>query len=121
MGRSTAVVLEDRALLAELCGANDENLRLLEELLSTRILYRGNELYVDSDDDSTRTLLMEIVQQVSDEVSSGQAATPDLIRAVHASIAGDDESKTGFLKDASVSISGRMGSTTNGRRINCVW
>lgn len=106
MGRSTAVVLENQALLAELCGANDENLRLLEELLSTRILYRGNELYVDSEDNNTRTLLMEIVQQVGDEVSSGQLATPDLIRAIHSSIAGD-ESKTGFLKDASVSISGR--------------
>ena len=69
----SAVVLESPTVLSELCGVNDENLRLLEELLDTRILYRGNELYLDSEDDEKREALVRIIDELKSHIKLGQS------------------------------------------------
>ncbi|MFP4114332.1 MAG: PhoH family protein [Spirochaetota bacterium] len=106
MGKS-AVVLESPSLLSELCGVHDENLRLLEELLGTRILYRGNELYLDSDDQETRETLVRIVNEIKSHLKLGQTLNRDLIRAVYASVTDEDNSKPEILKRTSLTIPGR--------------
>ncbi|HUV06239.1 MAG TPA: PhoH family protein, partial [Spirochaetia bacterium] len=51
MAEKRAIVLKDD-LLCELCGANDQNLKAFEELLGVSIFYRGNEITLDSEDES---------------------------------------------------------------------
>ena len=103
----SAVVLESPALLSEVCGVNDQNLRLLEELLGTRVLSRGNELYLDTDDEEARQTLVRIVDEIKAHVKLGQSPNRDLIKAVHASVTDEDTSKPDLLKDTSVTIPGR--------------
>ncbi|MFW5784301.1 MAG: hypothetical protein ACOCY8_07270, partial [Spirochaetota bacterium] len=103
----SAVVLESPALLSEVCGVNDQNLRLLEELLGTRILYRGNELYLDTDDEEARQTLVRIVDEIKAHVTLGQSPNRDLIKAVHASVTDEDSTKPDLLKDTSVTVPGR--------------
>ncbi len=103
----SAVVLESPALLSEVCGVNDQNLRQLEELLGTRILYRGNELYLDTDDEEARQTLVRIVDEIKAHVKLGQSPNRDLIKAVHASVTDEDSTKPDLLKDTSVTIPGR--------------
>jgi phosphate starvation-inducible PhoH-like protein len=106
LGRS-AVVLDSPDFLSELCGVNDQNLRLLEELLGTRILYRGNELYLDTEDDDSRDLLVRFVEEMKAHIGLGQSPNRDLIRAVYASVTDEDSSKPEILKRTSVPIPGR--------------
>ncbi len=103
----SAVVLESPALLSEVCGVNDQNLRLLEELLGTRVLTRGNELYLDTNDEEARQTLVRIVDEIKAHVKLGQSPNRDLIKAVHASVTDEDTSKPDLLKDTSVTIPGR--------------
>ena len=107
MSSSSAVVLDNPELLSELCGVNDQNLRLLEELLQTRIHSRGNELYLEDDDDSRRSMLMRIVEEINAHATLGQRLNEDLIRAVYLSLSDNDNEKTALLKDAAISLQGR--------------
>ena len=103
----SAVVLESPDFLSELCGVNDQNLRLLEELLGTRILYRGNELYLDTEDAGARDTFVRIVDEIRSHVRLGQSPSRDLIKAVYASVTDDDVSKPEVLKRTSLTIPGR--------------
>jgi phosphate starvation-inducible protein PhoH and related proteins len=106
LGKS-AVVLESLKLLSELCGVNDQNLRLLEELLGARILYRGNELYLESESDETRDILVRIIDEIKAHVELGQTPNPDLIRAIYSTVTDEDESKSELLRRTSLTIPGR--------------
>lgn len=80
------VVLEDTGLLAELCGPNDYHLSIMGELLGTRVLSRGNELIVDSEEEDKRKLFSDLVGAVASSIEGGIPATPDLIIALHAEL-----------------------------------
>ena len=62
---NVGIVLEDTVQLAELCGANDYNLGVMGSLLGTPVYTRGNELYVDTDDQRVRTLFPSLVAAVT--------------------------------------------------------
>jgi len=47
------IVVDDSEILSALCGANDRNLRSIEEYLGVSVVTRGNELTVTSDDAET--------------------------------------------------------------------
>ncbi len=103
----SAVVLESPSLLSEFCGANDQNLRLLEELLDTRILYRGNEIYLESEDDAIRDTLVRIIDEIKSHMKLGQTPNRDLIKAVHASVTEDGSSPQDLIRRTSLTIPGR--------------
>ena len=83
---SDSIVLDKTELLAELCGPNDYNLSILGDLLGTRILSRGNELSIESDDDETRRLFASLIDALVVSIEGGLPATPDLIIALHAEL-----------------------------------
>lgn len=83
---SESIVLEDTAMLAELCGPNDYNLSIIGDLLETRILSRGNELAVESDDTEKQDLFSALIRALVTSIQEGMPATPDLIIALHAEL-----------------------------------
>lgn len=83
---SDSIVLDKTELLAELCGPNDYNLSILGDLLGTRILSRGNELSIESDDEETRRLFASLIDALVAAIEGGLPATPDLIIALHAEL-----------------------------------
>jgi phosphate starvation-inducible protein PhoH and related proteins len=92
-------------MLAELCGSNDTNLRLLEELLETPIRYRGNEFFLESEDERKRELLIGMLAEMRAHVERGQTPNPPFIRAVHQSMTSDTDT-TDLLKSASITLPG---------------
>ena len=100
-------MLDSPALLSELCGVNDQNLRLLEQLLETRIHSRGNELYLEDDDAGRRALLTGLVGEINEHVRLGQVLNEDLIRALFHSLSENDSRTTDLLKDAAITVPGR--------------
>ncbi len=67
-----SVVLEDHRILSELCGVNDSNLKTIEELIGARVLSRGNELVLESQDASKRSLFKRLVEELEAQVREGQ-------------------------------------------------
>ncbi len=86
------IVLDDRKTLSELCGVNDSNLRLIEDLIEEKVFSRGNELFIESDDVSKREMFKSLIDQLKDHTSMGHIPGPDLIRALfNAQLQGRDE------------------------------
>jgi phosphate starvation-inducible protein PhoH and related proteins len=83
---SVGIVLEKTSVLADLCGANDYNLRVMERLLGSRIFCRGNELFLDSEDESSHELFRLLVERLVESMLDGLSPTPDLIIALHADL-----------------------------------
>ena len=98
MEKPLTVVVSDETILPEICGANDINLKTLEELLGVRIFSRGNEILLDSADDSVQRTFRQLLQQLEDHVRLGQLPGPDLIRTLHSSLTSGDDEKVEILK-----------------------
>jgi phosphate starvation-inducible PhoH-like protein len=98
MEKPLTVVVSDETILPEICGANDINLKTLEELLGVRIFSRGNEILLDSSDDSVQRTFRQLLQQLEDHVRLGQLPGPDLIRTLHSSLTSGDDEKVEILK-----------------------
>jgi phosphate starvation-inducible PhoH-like protein len=104
---SSAVVLESTKLLSELCGVNDENLRLLERLIGCPIYTRGNEIHLESENAAAFATLVRVVDEMRAHVELGQLPNRDLIKAIFASVTDEDESQPDLLKETSLTIPGR--------------
>jgi phosphate starvation-inducible protein PhoH and related proteins len=115
------IALEDTRLLADVCGANDYNLRIFERLLGSRVFSRGNQLLLDSPDPCARGLFVSIVTQLLEAIAEGMPASPDLITAIHASLtpmgsspsaramAAGEGSCADFFKEAAIQVPGAFG------------
>ncbi|MBP7096918.1 MAG: PhoH family protein, partial [Spirochaetia bacterium] len=108
-----AMALDDTGLLAEVCGANDGNLRAAERVLGARVFTRGNEIFLESADEALRNRFRRLVGELVDSVRDGMPSSPELVAAIAASIdpepylRGDAEIE-GF-KDSCVQVPGGFG------------
>jgi len=98
MENPLTVVVSDETILPEICGANDSNLKVIEELLGVRVFSRGNEILLDTLDDSLQRTFTLLLQQLQDHIRLGQLPGPDLIRSIHSSLAGGEDEKVEVLK-----------------------
>jgi phosphate starvation-inducible PhoH-like protein len=98
MEKPLTVVVSDETILPEICGANDINLKTLEDLLGVRVFSRGNEIFIDSADRSIQKTFRVLLQQLEDHVRLGQLPGPDLIRTLHSSLANGEDEKVEILK-----------------------
>ena len=104
MDKPLTVVLGDETILPEVCGANDGNLRIFEELLGIRIFSRGNEILLETQDRMIEKTFKSLLHQVEDHIRLGQYPGPDLIRSIHQSIKDGETDKTELLKKTSIVI-----------------
>jgi phosphate starvation-inducible PhoH-like protein len=106
---TVGIVLDDTSALAELCGANDYNLRVMERLVGSRIFCRGNELFFEAEEGPSRELFRALVERLVESMEDGLPPTPDLILAIYADLTPEGEGNAGsrgdFL-DACVQIPG---------------
>ena len=98
MENPLTVVVSDETILPEICGANDSNLKVIEELLGVRVFSRGNEILLDTLDDTLQRTFTMLLQQLQDHIRLGQLPGPDLIRSIHSSLASGEDEKVEVLK-----------------------
>ena len=108
MGLATkgSIVLDTQDLMFDICGANDSNLEILEELLETKIHFRGNELFFDSDEEGKRETFKLLIKELKEYSARGQQPTPELIRAVFSSLTSRNEDHLDLLRSISVNVPG---------------
>ena len=109
MSRRIAVVLEDNALVAEVCGANDANLKLLEDLLGHPVLSRGNEVSFHCDDESKGVLFSSIFSELEAIARSGQSPSVDLVRSLYDSFTDNRQLQVDLIKHKHIAIPGGFG------------
>jgi phosphate starvation-inducible PhoH-like protein len=90
--------------LTEVCGVNDGNLHVLEELLETRIDSRGNELYLSDESSGKREILVKVLDELEEYVHQGQTPGPDLVRAIYRSLTENGEHNGSELRDSGITI-----------------
>jgi phosphate starvation-inducible PhoH-like protein len=83
---TVGIVLEKTSALADLCGVNDYNLRVMERLVGSRIFCRGNELFLDTEDAAARELFRLLVERLVESMDEGLAPSPELIIALYADL-----------------------------------
>jgi phosphate starvation-inducible protein PhoH and related proteins len=96
--------------LADVCGVNDYNLRVIERLMGGRVFSRGNEIFLETPSAEDREVFQRLVDQLIESIGDGLPASPDLIVALHASLTPEGASPCGdsFL-DACIQIPGGFG------------
>ena len=112
MDGTVGIVLEKTSALADLCGANDYNLRIMEKLVGNRIFCRGNELFLDSEDEASRALFRSLVERLVESMAEGLPPTPDLIIAIHADLTPEgsqDSGAPGAFLESCMQIPGGFG------------
>lgn len=106
MGKHLTVVLHDRDILNELLGYHDCNLALFEELLGVRLFSQGNEIFLETADQSIHNIFKNMLTQLEEHIKLGHIPGPDLIRCIHSSIKNGEGEKIEDLKNTRVIIPG---------------
>jgi phosphate starvation-inducible PhoH-like protein len=88
------IALEDTALLADICGANDYNLRVMERLFANRVFCKGNELFLESSDPSAQALFRSLIERLLESAAEGMPLGPDLVIALHSNLTPEGSSCT---------------------------
>ena len=104
MGKHLAVVLRDPEIIRELVGANDGNLKVIEDLFGIHVYIQGNQIYLDSGDEAVRQRFISMINQLEEHIKLGHLPGPDLLRAVHKSVHSNEKQEIDLLKDTCVVI-----------------
>ncbi len=86
MEEKFSIVLEDHSILTDICGSNDTNLKLIEELLDSEVYTNGNEILLSSTDTSKREIFSIIVEKMEDYTKRGGIPGKDLIKCIYSGI-----------------------------------
>jgi phosphate starvation-inducible PhoH-like protein len=70
----------------------------MEELLGVKVYIRGNEIFLETEDDEKRKIFKHMIDQLEELVRLGQPAESDLIRAIYRSINAHDTQHRDLLK-----------------------
>lgn len=82
MNTAYTIVVPDNEILSRLCGANDSNLKLIEQHLGISVYTKGNELSVDNDDPAIQQQFRFIVDRIIDEIEDGCSNSADALSAI---------------------------------------
>lgn len=105
MDGSLTIVLDNRDVLSGVCGANDDNLRVIEDVIGGSISTRGNELSLRDADGPTQELFRVVVDRLAAAVKDGESPSADFIKAiVETTTDPNAPSDTELFEEASIQI-----------------
>jgi phosphate starvation-inducible PhoH-like protein len=79
---SITIVLDSRDVLSGVCGANDGNLKVIEDSLGGRIAAWGNEIRLEGVDEAGRRRFKTVMDSLIAAVREGETPSPDYVRAL---------------------------------------
>ncbi|MDR1787903.1 MAG: PhoH family protein [Treponema sp.] len=86
MDNSITIVLDDRDVLAGVCGPNDRNLRVIEEALGGRVSVRGNEIRLAAEGADAGSpaagRFRPVLEALASRVREGEAPDADYTRSL---------------------------------------
>jgi phosphate starvation-inducible PhoH-like protein len=96
MDDSVTIVLDSNDLLSGICGANDGNLKVIEESLGGRIAARGNEIRLDGVDQAGVLRFKTMMDNLISIVKEGEIPSPEYVSTLAGTVnvPGDSPSNT---------------------------
>jgi phosphate starvation-inducible PhoH-like protein len=94
MDDSVTIVLDSNDLLAGICGANDGNLKVIEESLGGRIAARGNEIRLDGVDQAGVLRFKTMMDNLISIVREGEIPSPEYVSTLAGTIKSDTSADT---------------------------
>ena len=91
MENKFSIVLEDHRILTDICGSNDSNLNLIEELLDSEVYTNGNEILLSSSDSEKRKIFSRIVEKMEDYIKRGGIPGSDLINCIFSGLSAGEK------------------------------
>lgn len=82
MNDSITIILDNRDLLSGVCGSNDDNLKVIEQMLGGRIAVRGNELRLEGADEFSLKRFKMMMDSLIDAVRGGEIPSPEYVKAL---------------------------------------
>jgi phosphate starvation-inducible PhoH-like protein len=79
---SITIVLDNRDILSGICGANDGNLKVIEDSLGGRIAARGNEIRLEGADDDGVRRFRALIDNLIALVREGENPSPEYVLAL---------------------------------------
>ena len=76
------IAFDNRELLSGICGANDDNLKIIEGSLGGFITARGNEIHYESHDKSASKRFKTMMDNLAAAVKGGEQPSAEYIRAL---------------------------------------
>ncbi len=103
------IVLDSGELLSEICGANDGNLKLIEDSLGGRVSARGNEIRLEGVSEDTARHFKFVMDSLVAVAREGEIPSPEYVRALASNFDGGEMDDTGApqtdpLRDAVIQI-----------------
>ncbi|MDR2923594.1 MAG: PhoH family protein [Treponema sp.] len=89
MDDSVTIVLDSNDLLSGICGANDGNLKVIEESLGGRIAARGNEIRLDGVDQAGALRFKTMMDNLISIVKEGEFPSPEYVSSLAGTIKTD--------------------------------
>jgi phosphate starvation-inducible PhoH-like protein len=80
-GNKEIIVLEDPVVLARVCGANDENLKVIESMLNVYISARGNEIRMEGDP-GVKDRFRAVIDALTVAARSGETPSTEYTRTL---------------------------------------
>jgi len=97
MDDSVTIVLDSTDLLSGICGANDGNLKLIEESLGGRIAARGNEIRLDGVDQAGVLRFKTMMDNLISIVKEGEIPSPEYVSTLAGAVTVPDESPSNTI------------------------
>jgi phosphate starvation-inducible PhoH-like protein len=82
MEDGVTIVLDNSNVLSQICGANDGNLKVIEECLGGRIAARGNEIRLDGADEKGVRCFKAMMDGLIATVQQGESPSPEYVQAL---------------------------------------
>ncbi|GHT91297.1 phosphate starvation protein PhoH [Spirochaetia bacterium] len=82
MEDSITIVLDSRDVLSGVCGANDGNLRVMEDSLGGRIATRGNEIRLEGVDEAAVRRFKKMMDNLITAVRDGDNPSPEYVQSL---------------------------------------
>jgi phosphate starvation-inducible protein PhoH and related proteins len=101
---SAALILSDSVILQKICGANDRNIRHLEQLFAAPVLVRGNQVMLDSTDEVQQQRFVYLMSELQEHSRDGREPDQGLINAIHRDLASDGGGALELLRSVFVDI-----------------
>ena len=82
MEEGITIAFDNRELLSGVCGANDGNLRIIENSIGGLVSARGNEIHFESHDETSVKRFRKILDNLIAVLEDGEQLSPDYIRVL---------------------------------------
>jgi len=98
------IVIEDAKSLRDICGFNDQHIKVMQEIFEVPIYNQGNEIILDSEEESVQNLFSEVITNIELLIKKGHKVSRDMITAVYDAVLSGDPEKIEKLTESHINI-----------------